>query len=891
MRWTYDLYVWDSAAVQPTIPFAANLIAVSYNLAQSILSYNKAYKWKVVSKNACLQTDGPVQYFRLKPLPDLVVSNVQVPAAAFSGQTITLNWRVTNTGPGNTSTNQTWTDAVFLSFDTVPDFNIPPNTSAGAWSQLDFPVRPLLIGTKPNVSALDSGQHYDNSINFTLPLNYSLPLYAYVITNYAAGNNPLLQMTYITDTAKAPQAIAVTLSPTPDLRVDTVFTPSSVFSGSTVNITYKVKNYGALTPSGSSWADKLYISQSPLFNINNATELMFVKPNGTYYSNAAPAVVMNNTQLQPDSFYTHSVQAVIPNFISGSYYIYMWCNATNSLYEGAAAGNNLNSNLLQVFLTPTPQLTINSLIVPVTTASSTQTIGVNWNVLNTGFTDNIEKNKGHFYIPQGVCSPNVLRLADSTSFGSSYWVDNIYLSTDPSGLNASAIFMGQAIHGISGSGAVADYAPAFKCVPTGTDPSSQNENISNIIKPGSNHPGTFNFTIPASFQVGSYYVYVKANAGQTVFEYPGTPQIRRSDLPISIQRPDVTVSASVPATGFSGQPVAISYSVLNNGAGAVYNSLRKDKIYVSASSVFDGSAQLIAEQTFTESLPVNTPVLHSLNYTFPSLVSGTRYFYIHTNYDSSFKESNSTNNISAPAAIALSTTTPVDLVVSAVPLADSIFTIYNTKIRYTVINNGIGTTNGSWVDSIFISCNAGYNEATSYYIGQRNHNEALAPGSSYNDSFIVNMPLSWMINACFPQTANTTAYFFVKTNAGNGVYEAGDNNNNITGSGARILVNPLVDHIVTNVTAGDTATVARSYPITWTVKNTGYMPDNNNYFSWQDVVYFSPDSVFNSNAVISTINYLNTRLDKNQSYTETKPAIPPVIPTGDYYVWIKTNAF
>ena len=80
---TYDLYVWDSAAAQPAIPYAGNLTNVSYIIPQGALLYNKAYKWRVVSKNACLQADGAIQYFRLKKLPDLVVSNVQAPAAAF----------------------------------------------------------------------------------------------------------------------------------------------------------------------------------------------------------------------------------------------------------------------------------------------------------------------------------------------------------------------------------------------------------------------------------------------------------------------------------------------------------------------------------------------------------------------------------------------------------------------------------------------------------------------------------------------------------------------------------------------------------------------------------------------------------------------------------------
>ncbi|HNU13651.1 MAG TPA: CARDB domain-containing protein [Chitinophagaceae bacterium] len=890
---TYDLYIWDSATTQPTTPYAANMTNVSYIIPQGALLYHKTYKWKVVSKNACLQTDGPIQHFRLKKLPDLIVSNVQAPAAAFSGQTITINWRVTNNGPGNTATNQGWTDAVFLSFDTIPNFNITPNTSPAAWNQLEFPVRPLLIATRNNVSSLDSGQHYDNSVNFTLPINYSQPLYAYVITNFPA-NSSLVQMTVANDTARAANAINVTLSPTPDLRVDTVFTPASVFSGSTINVTYKVKNYGVLTPTGSQWTDKIYISQSPIFNINNAILLKLPRANGTYYPNASDVAILNNTQLLADSSYTKSVQVVIPNFISGQWFIYVHTNSTASLYEGALANNNINNKQLQVFLTPTPQLTINSLAVPVTTAGTTQPVGVNWNILNTGFNDNLEKNKGHYYIASGSCSlPGTagtgIRLSDSIGFGSSYWIDRVYLSTDPSGINGNAVLVGEKVHGILNSGIGADFAPSIKCVTTGTDPSTENINTSNVVRPGTNHPVVLNFVIPADLQPGNYYVYVRANALQTVFEYPGTPQIRRSTLPITIQRPDATVSVTIPSTANAGQSLTINYNVLNNGPGSVFNAIRKDKIYISNSAVFDGSAQLISTQTFTENLPAGTPVPHSISYTIPPSASGNRYFYVHTNFDSTFRETSYSNNISAPAVTNVLNPTPADLVVTTVPIADSIFTIYNSKIKYTVTNNGPGSTYGNWSDSIFISCNATYNPATSYFVAKREHNEIVTSGGSYTDSFNVSMSLSWHINPCFPQTAYSTAYFFVKTNANGNVHEAANSNNNVTGSGAKVLVNPLVDHIVTTGSCPDTVTVARPYNTSWTVKNTGYNTGPSYYQFWYDAVFFSPDSIENNNDVLASQFFVSTKLERNQSYTETQNAIPPNIPAGDYYVYVKTN--
>lgn len=890
---TYDLYIWDSAAAQPSTPYAANIANVSYILPQGALQYHKAYKWRIVSKNACLETTGPVQYFRLKKLPDLVVSHVQAPAAAFSGQTITLNWRVTNAGPGNTITNQAWTDAVFLSFDTIPAFNIPPNTNPGGWNALEFPVRPLLIGTRSNIAALDSGQHYDNSINFTLPLNYSQPLYVYVIANYPA-NSSVQQMTVLNDTAKAPQPVNVTLSPTPDLRVDTVFTPAAVFSGSTINVTYKVKNYGVFTPTGSTWSDKLYISQSPIFNINNAILLKLPKANGAYYPDALDATFSTNTQLLADSSYTKSVQVVIPNFISGQWFIYVHTNSTASLYEGALANNNINNKLLQVFLTPTPQLTINSLTVPVTTAGTTQPVGVNWNILNTGFNDNLEKNKGHYYIPSATCSlpwgaGTGIQLSDSIGFGSSYWIDRVYLSTDPTGINGNAILVGEKVHGQLNSGVSADFAPATKCVITGTDPSTENINTSNVVRPGTNHPAVLNFVISADLQPGNYYVYVRANAIQTVFEYPGTPQIRRSTLPITIQRPDATVSVNIPSTANAGQSLTINYNVLNNGPGSVFNAVRKDKIYISNSAVFDGSAQLISTQTFTENLPAGTDVPHSISYIIPPSASGNRYFYVHTNFDSTFREINYSNNISAAAVTNVLNPTPADLVVTAVPLADSLFTIYNSKIKYTVTNNGPGSTYGNWTDSIFISCSATYNPATSYFVAKREHTEIVSSSASYTDSFNVSMSPSWQINACFPQTAYSTAYFYVKTNANGNVYEATNSNNNVTGSGAKVLVNPLVDHIVTAASGSDTATVARPYTVSWTVKNTGYNPGLTYYHSWYDAVYFSPDSIVNGNDVLANQYGMNTRLERNQSYTEIQTGIPPNIPTGDYYVYAKTN--
>ena len=892
---TYDLYVWDSAAALPGTPYKSNITGISYTIPQNAFAYNTAYKWRLVSKNPCNQVTGPIQTFRLVPLPDLEVTSVLAPTTAISGQTITISWTIKNNGPGNTATNAEWQDAVYLTFDTTTNFSLNPEVLPHVWSNSNFPLRALILGSRNNVTALQSGQQYSNSINFTIPLSYNLPLYAYVITN--KGYPGIVEVTRINDTARSQNPINITLAPTPDLRVDSMFTPSSTFSGSTVNISYKVKNYGSLTPAGASWQDVAYLSQSLLFDSATAIKLNAPKANGSYYPNTVYAGVTVNTQLQQDSFYYRNFQAVIPNNIFGTWFLHVKTNNTGSLYEGPSFINNTNNNAIQVYLTPTPKLTINSITLPVTQASITQPIGINWNIYNDGFRDNIEKNRGH-YITMGTChvgcgtggnsiciAPSVIR--DSVVFGSSYWLDRVYLSPDSTGLNLSnAILVKDTTHGVQNSGLYADPNPSFVSCPAIV---SGNVNVNNIINPGSNFPKTASFKIPSNLQAGTYYIYVWTNATKTVFEYPGTPEIKRTGA-LLIQRPDAVVSSiSSPANAVAGQQIQIGYSITNNGPGTVYNHIRRDSIYISTSAVFNTSAQLIGTNIFTEDLPVGTPVPHSFNYTLHPSQSGTRYFFVRTNIDSAFRETNYTNNLSAAAVTIFAPASPVDLVVTNVQATDTVVTVLTSKINYTVANNGTGISAGTWTDSLFVSCNSLFSYSTAYYIGKKQQTRTIITGGNYTDSFSVNIPFTYYINNCFNQFNFNNGYFFVKANANGGVYEGANNNNNILGSSLKVLDNPLVDHIVTVASGADSAIVGQPYTISWTVKNIGRNPIID-YDGRMDSVYISVDSVLNSNAVKTFRHKWTNKLNHNETKALSANFNMVNVPSGNYYVFIITNA-
>ncbi len=906
----YDLYVWDSAATEPLTPYATNIADISYTLSQHApLPYNKTYKWRIVAKNPCAQTAGPVQTFRLIPLPDLVISDIQAPTAATSGQTISISWKVTNIGPGRTLLDQSWVDGIYFTLDTVPNVNLgDPIASPSTWSQLTAAGRPLLLGKKNRPAALDSGQFYTNSIDFTLPQGYNFPVYVYGIAANNGSIYQLQQASILNDTARAASPIVITQPPLPDLRVDSIFTSASVFSGGTMNVTYKVKNYGVVTPAGNTWVDSFYISQNPLFDRNQCIPLNAPTLNGSYYPWANGAGVFNNTQLNADSSVTKTQQVVIPNFIFGTWFLYVKTNAAVSgttLYEGAFVNNNINQAQLQVYLTPTPKLTVNSLTIPVATASTTQPIGVNWEIRNEGFRDNIERSRGH-YITMGTCpvpcppgtpansvcfGPSVQR--DSVVFGSSYWIDRVYLSADSSGLNFSnALLMKEVKHGIQNSGFFQDpLSPntSFVSCPAVVN---GNVNVHNIIEPGASFPKAEGFTVPSDLEPGNYYVYVYTNPTKTVFEYPGTPQISRSLLPVSIQRPDVIVNAvSTPPAAFGGQTIALNYTILNNGPGGVFNHQRRDRYYISNFSNFDGSAQLIGSQTFTGSLPVGTPVPYSFSYTIPPATTGVKYFFVETNYDSLFKETNATNNLSLSTGTAITAASPADLIVSSFQLPDSVLIQSPVLFRYTVINNGSGATLGNWTDSLFISCSSVFNPATAKFITKRTQTRVVQAGGNYTDSFLHVIPnMSYEINNCFPQQAYSPGYFFVKTNADNGAFEGAAISNNTTTSGNRVVINPLVDHVMISASLNrDTISYGTSFNASWKVKNDGYKPTGDYYFLYEDGLYFSVDSVINANdiGIFSYRNY-NT-INRNDSLVTTRPVMPPDLPAGDYYVIANTN--
>jgi hypothetical protein len=105
---------------------------------------------------------------------DLATTNVTGPASAYSGQKITVNWSVTNTGTGSTCTRlgspvSSWSDRVVLSPDTVYGN-----------------ANDVLLTNVTHTGALNAGGGYAGTATVQLPTNLLGNFFVFVIAN-AAG--------------------------------------------------------------------------------------------------------------------------------------------------------------------------------------------------------------------------------------------------------------------------------------------------------------------------------------------------------------------------------------------------------------------------------------------------------------------------------------------------------------------------------------------------------------------------------------------------------------------------------------------------------------------------------------------------------------------------------
>ena len=643
----YDLYVWPAANPQPGAAMASNLAAINYTLSLGSVLPGTVYKWQVVAKNGnCFSTAGPVQTFTTEALPDLIVENIVAPTAAASSNPISVSWKIKNIGQGGTGTHN-WIDYIWLSADTILQDNPPAS---------DF-----YLGGIPNLAALAPGESYINSATFTVPNGIGGNYHVIVKTNQLGTQNPISSFieTDNTNNLKVSDSFNILLSPSPDLQISSVITPINAFSGNNVQVTYTVKNKGvSVVNNQAQWLDNVYISFSPVFNMQTA---MLLK-GYTHYGS-----------LLKDSSYTTTLSVSIPPYIYGLYNIYVVTDVNNELYEAPFENNNTGSNVINVYLSPPADLAMQNFTVPAI-ASTGAAAYITWSVKNVGanafftpWTDRVyvspdpvfnnnateiafedlsleslpsgESYNGYAFVNMQLAYSGkylyVVANADNDLFEYTYTQNNILRSDTTISITVPDLKVDTVItpaSANSGDNIIAEWR--IKNIGTGaiinkervdsfylsTQTAFNYNTAIGIGKLTFNESVAVNgslskqtsLTIPNGIS-GNYYLYVFTDAGQAIFENGSEANnISRSANPININltaSPDLVIqNIQVPSSLRSGFNMPISFTVKNLGTGAATGTTWTDKVYITPHAVWDNDllhAQLLGTFTRTQSLGSN----------------------------------------------------------------------------------------------------------------------------------------------------------------------------------------------------------------------------------------------------------------------------------------------
>ena len=265
--------------------------------------------------------------------PDLTPTALSAPAAAATGQGVTVSWSVKNAGTGPTV--GTWADKLSLSSTATC---CEGTTLLGRWDR----------------SALAAGSSYTQTKTLTLP-----PL--------AAGNYYLILDTdgdealYEASESNNRRLIPISIT-TPDLVPIALAGPPTVSTQQAITVSWTVKNQGTATTS-KTWVDTLHLSPTS--------------------GCCAGAVTLGQwtwaTPVAAGATYTQTKSVTVPPVAAGSYHLVLLTDAAAALRE-VNEGDNQRAVPMTV---TTPDLLPTALTAPAT-AETGHAISLSWTVRNQG---------------------------------------------------------------------------------------------------------------------------------------------------------------------------------------------------------------------------------------------------------------------------------------------------------------------------------------------------------------------------------------------------------------------------------------------------------------------------------------------------------------------------
>jgi hypothetical protein len=854
----------------------------------------------------------------LASLPNLRVTSVTPPLGAFSSQPTTVHFVVTNTGTGPT-TSAIWYDAVYLSTDGVLDSG------------------DIYLGAKVNPGFLEPAGSYASSLQVTLPRGIQGDYQLIVVTD---SNNHVFENQFETDNVKASATFPVTLTPPPDLQVESVSGPFTAFSGSPAKVSWTVTNNGPGRTLETQWLDDVYLSTDTTLDAADV-RLGRLVHQGVLNSGASYSVVN-----QP---------MMLPVGIAGNYYFIVVTDVFDQVYENVFEQNNSRSSaaVTNVILTPPPDLVPTFDIIP-TSLGAGRDLRVTFTVTNNGISPTVENNwvdrlylstdatldendllvqskthYGNIGVFQSYTDFLDARLPWSAAPGNYYLIlatdstDNVFelensnnviateaaipLAIEPPDLMPTDLTIPGTLlagHTISASWTVQNTGVGSTNVSRRDDLVLSLDNVLGnaddiVIKSVTVNPAVLsgatqsvtadNVVIPLALGTGEYHVFVRVDAGNVQFE---SSEANNSFGPISVaitqMLPDLIADNVTfnPATLTSQGQLTVDWTSRNQGAAVTNTGYWIDRIYLSSDNQFSSEDLHIGSLSQNAVLAAGQSRARQATITIPPEISGDYFVFVDSDANGQVIEgAGESNNATASASTVNITLNPTpDLRVSSVDAPPTAFSGQPINIEWTVTNSGIAPATGNWYDAVYLSADQVFDRTTDTYLGFRNRptslsTTGLAAAGSYTQSGRFEIPLG----------VAGPLYVFVATDSGGSVFERAAELNNSGYDPVPVLVTllPPADLVVGTITIPPNSDVGATATISYTVRNQGVNPARG---QWQDSLFLSADDSFSIDDLpLGVVNHVGDVAGLGGEYTEVLNAkLPGVIP-GNYRIIVRSD--
>lgn len=287
------------------------------------------------------------------------------------------------------------------------------------------------------------------------------------------------------------------------------------------------------------------------------------------------------------------------------------------------------SGMVNMILSPPADLTPTELVVP-SVVSTAESFAYSYKVNNIG-----------------AGNPNV-----------SKWQDKVYLSQDADTIGENAMLL-------------------------------KTHNHYRGLASGANYAVSESLALPSTVSPGTYYLYVLADANNDVFEYLSDNNNMARSAQITITAPDLQVTQlSAPEQITSGYPLNLSYTLTNQGNGAIVNKGVADKIFVSVSGTMS-DAIMIDSVSQNVYLSAGQSMTVMRNEVVPAgLSDGSYHLLIVTDFHDDINESDEDNNIYSYHPMAVLHQPLPDLQPVVLNMSSTIQAGETVNIDFDIVNNG-----------------------------------------------------------------------------------------------------------------------------------------------------------------------------------------------------------